>query len=670
MTFSFARIRAIAAVAALVAASAGWAQTAARPASQAKTAASQPAPAKPQASQPSGKVIFSRSSDANGQTTTEAGPAAPQPAIQMASEPAVSDEARQAIRFTVMNLDVRLHPSNNQMAVRALLTVRNDGKTALTRVPLQISSTLNWEQIRVEGRDVSFPVATLNSDTDHTGQLHEAAVPLAQPLQPGATLQLDVTYSGTVSKAAKRLVAVGAPEDQALLSDWDEVTVPFTGLRGFGNVVWYPVASVPVILGDGARVFNEIGRHKQSMTGVRFRLRLTVEFPHGHPPTVALVNGHPVALKVTDLGGLDPEVTGVAAASYASVLGFEAPSIFAAIRKPNAGTNLTAWTVPEDDVTVESWVTEAVAVTPFVQGWLGKSPRAQLTLLDLPDPGDAPFEAGAMLAVPLRVQTQSHLDAMLVHAYAHAWMQSPRAWLSEGVAFFLDTLWMERQKGREQALGMLEADRAALALEEPSSPGESSGQPLPVATAPVYYRTKAAYVFWMLRDLAGDAAIQAALKAYDPAQDVAQDAAQDAASKGGSYLESLLKQGGARRDLSWFFADWVDADKGLPDLTIQSVFPNAAQAGTTLVAVNVSNSGYAAAEVPVSVRTAKATVTERLLVPARSTAVQRLLVMGVPTEAQVNDGTVPETEASVHVTKIDPPPPAPLGIGPVNPTRP
>ena len=657
MTFSFARMLATATVAAVLAVIPGAAQSGGAPLDQHK-----PAQSEPQATQPSGTVIFSRSTDANGQAVPQAGPAAPQPAIQMASAPSVADSVRQAITFTALDLDVRLRPLNSQIAVRALLSVRNDGKTPLNRVPLQISSSLNWEQIRVGGRDVSFPVATLNSDADHTGQLHEAAVPLAQPLAPGATLQLDVTYSGVITPSAKRLVTIGAPEDQALHSDWDEITVPFTGIRGFGNVVWYPVASVPVILGDGARLFNEIGAHKLHLSGARFRLRLTVEFPHGEPPTVALINGHPAALSVTDAGGLDAEVAGVATASYDATLGFEAPSVFVAIRKATPGTNLTAWTLPENDISVQSWTTESAAVTPFLEGWLGKRPRTQLTLLDLPDPQDSPFETGAMLAVPLHVESQGHLDSMLVHALTHAWMQSPRAWLSEGTAFFMDTLWMEKNHGREQALGMLEADRAALALEEPSSPGESAGQPLPQATAPIYYRTKAAYVFWMLRDLAGDAALSGALSAYDPAK--------DAASAGGSSLQLLLKEAGVHRDLSWFFADWVDADKGLPDLSVENVFPNAAQAGTTLVAVTIYNAGYATAEVPVSVRTARATVTERILVPGRRTAVQRLLVMGNPTEAQVNDGTVPETQASVHVTRIDPPAPPPLGSSkPTTPQR-
>jgi hypothetical protein len=630
----------------------------------------QPASPKPQSGPPNGKVILSRSIHENGQTSTEAGPAASQPAVKMASEPSAEDAERQAVTFTDFDMDVRLRSAEQHIAVRALVTVRNDGRAPLARIPLQISSSLNWERIRVNGKDAAFPVATLNSDADHTGQLHEAAVQLVQPLAPGQSLQLDVTYSGAIAASARRLLVIGTPEDVALHSDWDRIGIPFTGLRGFGNVVWYPATSVPVILGDGARLFDEIGEHKLRLAGAHFRLRLTVEFPHGQAPTVALINGHPAALAVTESGSLDQaqEVASVATASQdGAVLGFEAPSLFVAIRTPRSGTNTTVWTLPEDEAAVQAWTTAAAAVTPFLQGWLGQRPRSQLTLLDLPDPQDAPFETGALLATAIRPANPEQLDGILAHALTHAWMQSPRAWLSEGVAHFMGTLWVEKQRGRDQALETLEAARAALALAEPESPGQSAGQPLAAAISPVYYRTKATYVLWMLRDVAGDPTLSAALRAYDPAADVpasvapasvvpAQDASQGFGKEAGrSSFENLLEQAGTRRDLSWFFADWVDADKGLPDLSIESVFPSTASAGDWLVAVNVANSGYAAAEVPVTVRSDSNSVTRRILVPARGKAVQRILIQGKPIEAQVNDGTIPETQASVHLTKLDQP---------------
>jgi hypothetical protein len=618
-----------------------------------------------QQQQPAGKVIFSRSIDENGQTTTSTGPGADQAAGTIAKAPIANDAERQAVTFTAYDLDVHLHPQDRRIAVRALITVRNDGQSPLAHIPLQISSSLNWERIHMGGRDVAYEVATLNSDADHTGQLHEAAVTLDRPLAPGASLELSVTYSGVIAPSAQRLVAIGTPDDVALHSDWDAVDADFTGLRGFGNVVWYPVSSVPAILGisqaaatlawqkagaadvDSARLFDEMGEQKLRTEGAQFALRLADEIPLGHAaPTIVLINGHAAPVAVTAGSG---EVAGVATASVrGSRLGFQAPSLFVAVRKQEQAANATLWALDRDEAAVPAWDAAASAVMPFLTRWLGPHPRSQLTILDLPDPEDAPFESGAMLAAPIRQGTEDQLDGILVHAlsraFLHADSQSPPAWLDEGVAQFMSTLWLEKQSGRTKALESLEADRAALALAEPSSPGESSGQPLGRAISPVYYRTKAAYVLWMLRDIAGDDALAAALRAYDAEQDT---------SKSGEpgEFEKLLEEN-AHRDLKWFFADWVDADKGLPDLTIDSIFPAAAQGGNTLVVVNVSNAGYAAAEIPVTVRTTETSITQRLLVPARGKALRRILIQGRLTMVEANDGTVPETEASIHVTHL------------------
>jgi hypothetical protein len=615
-----------------------------------------------------GQVIFSRSTDENGQTTTTVGPGAqlPTPSGQSVDAPTATDAEREALTFTEFNMDVHLRTAEHEIAVRALITVRNDGKVPLAHVPLEISSSLHWERIRVAAGDALYTIATLNSDIDHTGQLHEATVKLATPLAPGASLQLDVTYSGTIAQSAQRLLAIGTPEDVALHTDWDAIDTDFTGLRGFGNVVWYPASAAPVILGDGARVFDEMGEHKLRMAGAHFFLHLTLEFPHGHVPTVALINGHPVPLTVTEPQNGGDEISGVATATLSSAtLGFESPSLFAAVRAEHHATNTTLWTQPNADEAVDEWSSAASTVTPFLQSWLGQAPRSQLTILDLPDPQDAPFETGPLLVTVVQPGSPDQLTGVMAHALTHAWMSSPRAWLSEGVAHFMGTLWLEKKLGREKALEALESGRSALSLIEPPSPGESSGQPLAQAISPVYYRTKATYVFWMLRDLVGDPALSAALRAYDPAQDAARGLGPDSGS--GSF-KKLLEQAGLRRDLAWFFADWVDADKGLPDITIDNVFftsvenashtPSSSdsnaepEANGWIVTVDLANSGYAAAEVPVTVRNPDTSVTQRVLVPARGKATQRILIQGRPTEVQANDGTVPETEASVHVRDL------------------
>jgi hypothetical protein len=616
--------------------------------------------------QPGGKVIFSRSTDENGQTTTQNGAATPAHSnAQPAKEPSAEDAERDAITFTDFDMDVHLRSQDQHIAVRALVTLRNDSKAPLVHIPLQLSSSLNWERIRLDARDITFPVATLNSDTDHTGQLHEAAVSLAQALAPGKTLQFDVSYSGSIPPSAQRLLAIGTPQDVAIHSDWDQISVPFTGLRGFGNVVWYPVSSVPVILGDGARLFDEVGEHKLRMAGARFKIRLTVESPHGRAPNVVLINGHSVDLTQTPSGSPGDEVSDVTQAeSPAAILGFEAPSLFVAIRTLQTAANTSYWILPENEASIQAWVSAADTVTPFLKGWLGKTPRSTLNLIDLPDPEDAPYETGATLATSIRPASPDQLEGILAHALTHAWMQSPRAWLSEGVAHFMGTLWVEKQRGRDQALGALEASRAALAIAEPESPGQSSGQPLAQAISPVYYRTKATYVLWMLRDIVGDPTLSAALRAYDPTADVSLGYGRDTAPGTFQMLleraagvpgdtTSLGLQAGTQRDLKWFFADWVDADKGLPDLSIESVFPTQEPSGSWVVAINIDNAGYAGADVPVTVRGISTTVTRRVLIPARGKISERILVQEKPTQVQLNDGTVPETQATVHITHLD-----------------
>jgi hypothetical protein len=645
-----ARALAIATIAALLAAIPSKAQTPANPSPASSSGQDQSIQSAPQPSEPKGKVLFQRSLDANGNTVSTTGAAA-KPAAQTSDASSFEDTDRQSVAITGLDLDVRLDTAAQQLAARTIVTVRNTGTTPLSRIPLQISSSLNWERIRISGRDATFSVATINSDSDHTGQLHESAVPLQAPLAPGQTLQLDATYSGTITTTARRLISVGTPEDSASHSDWDQISPAFTGLRGFGNVVWYPVVSIPVIIGDGAHLFDEIGRQKLRSSGSAFRLRLTVEFPHDHAPAIAVVNGIAVPLKIADPKSLSSDLPGLATSdSGPTTLTFQSPSLFVTTEAAHQGTHLAVYTEPEDDAFAKVWLLGADNVSPLIERWLGPHPRTQLTVLDLPDPEDVPWESGPLLVIPVRDAPSDQLSLVLSHAMTHAWMAPSPYWLNEGSANFMATLWDVHQHRRDQALGTLEAGRQALALAEPPTPGEGSGQPLTRAVSPVYYRTKATYILWMLRDLVGDDALGAALRTSNGAADI-----EKAGTSGNAppSFEAALQTAAPARDLNWLFADWIDADHGLPDFTIEKVFPNAVQSGNWLVSVTISNAGYAAAEVPVTVRSATNKTTERVFVPARGTVTPRILVQGKPTEAQVNDGTIPETQASVHITRLD-----------------
>ena len=595
---------------------------------------------------PKGKVLFHRSLDGSGNTVSSAGAEA-KANPKDAAATAVSDVELRATAITGLDLDVRLNTEARQIAVRALVTVRNTSDVPLKQIALQISSSLNWERIRIAGHDAPFRVATVDSDSDHTLQLHEAVVQLVEPLAAGASSQLDVLYSGKVESQASRLVSLGAPDDSVGQSDWDEISTEFTALRGFGNVVWYPVASVPVIAGDGAQLSNELGRQRLLAAGSTFQLKLTVEFPHGHPPTLAAVNGYRLELKVMDTKAGDADVAGIATGDTGETkLSFGSPSLFVTTGIARAGTHMTLFTRSEDEVAAKSWLAASKSVSPMIERWLGQQAATELTVVDLPDQEDAPWEAGPLLAIPVRDGEPARFESVLSHAMTHAWMASSPYWLNEGAANFMGTMWDDQQHRRDRALATLEGGRGALALVEPSSPGEAQGQPLAKATSPVYYRTKAAWVLWMLREMVGDDALSSALRSSNAA-------AEKGTGDSAEAFEAALKAAVPGRDLKWLFTDWIDADHGLPDLSVEKVFPNAVQAGNWLVSVTISNAGYAAAEVPVTVRSATNTTTERVLVPARGTVTPRLLVQGKPTEAQVNDGTVPETQATIHVMHLD-----------------
>ncbi len=213
-------------------------------------------------------------------------------------------------------MDVHLHPAEQQIAVRALVTVRNDGKSPLAHIPLQISSSLNWERIRIADHDAAYH----RRHAQLRRRPHRPAPRGRRPARPAARPRRNPpARRHLLRRSSRNRRSASSPSEPPTTSPstptGTAIGVDFTGLRGFGNVVWYPVSSVPVILGDGARVFDEMGEHKLRMAGAHFRLRLTVEFPHGHAPTVALINGHPAPLTVTepDTGG--GEVSGVATAS-------------------------------------------------------------------------------------------------------------------------------------------------------------------------------------------------------------------------------------------------------------------------------------------------------------------------------------------------------------------
>jgi hypothetical protein len=577
-----------------------------------------------------GKVILSRSIDDSDSTPVAA--EAP-PAAKPADAP--SDAERQAITFLSYDLDVHLRPTEHAMAVRARIVLRNVSGSPLHRLALQISSTLQWRSVRIADAPATFSQQLVNSDIDHTGALGEAVIPLAQPLAPQQTLAVDLTYEGSAALSATRLEQIGTPAEVAEASDWDRVADEFVGLRGFGNVAWYPVASVPVALGDGAKFFTEAAAERQRQSQATMAMRVTEEF-FGEAPNLAVLDGETLTVTPTSL----PATAGVPGIVSCTLpptrLGFSSPSLFLLTRTRQEGNGVAVFARTEDVANAQAYMKAATMVAPLIQRWLGTAPRGSLNIVDLPEQGDAPFEDGSVLFTDVHSADPYKLGDTLIHSLTHLYFRSPYPWLQEGVASFMGSLWLEQNQGKGAAIQQLDNARGALSLAEPGD-AASASQALVTARDPVYYRTKATYVFWMLRDLAGENALAQALRDYQPGSD----------ATGTGFQQVLERSSG--KDLKWFFEDWVYHDRGLPDLAIAGVYPNKATVpGAYIVAVDVTNSGTAEAEVPVSVSSGTTTVMERLRIPAKSRISHRFLLQGEPAEVAVNDGTVPEVEASVH----------------------
>jgi hypothetical protein len=600
---------------------------------------------------PHGTVLFDKDQNA-APVAKKPDAAASQPVV--AGNGAITDAERASLIFTAYDLDVHLVPAKSQIAVHARFSVRNSGAVPLARLAIQLSSSLRWETLAMRSAErivpLSFVQQTIDTDADHTGKAQEAIVTLPQPLAPGASAELTAIYSGTIEQSGERLERIGAPAEQAAQADWDAITAERTALRGFGDVLWYPTAAAPVFLGDGAKLFQIVGWTKLLQAPAMVHLRLTVEYV-GDPPDSAFFCGRRERLlAVSENANVAVvESPGVATAEFTErPLGFRAMSLFVTDSAATATDGDVISVVTDHYDALPNYATAALKVQPLLKDWLGADP---LTTLDIIDQHGQPFEDDTLLATTLHANDPSVLAPSLLHSLTHAWFRSSHVWLDEGVPQFLSLLWTAESQGREASLAQLQEQVNTLSLAEPmisqAAGAAPVGQSLIEARDEVYYRTKAAAVLWMLRDIVGDDALKSALQTYR------REGKGDADPK---QFQRVLEKA-AKKDLNWFFDDWVYRDRGLADLSIASVTPRALPSkgdkeASWLIAVEVRNEGDAEVEVPVTVRSGTLTATERLRIPGRSSASTRIVFEGEPTEVLVNDGSVPEITTSRHTKEV------------------
>ena len=542
---------------------------------------------------------------------------------------------REAFTFTSYDLTVQVDPEQHRLGVRGKITLRNDTQSPQKIAVLQISSSLDWRAIKIGDKPAQFVLQPYTSDIDHTGGLSEAIVTLPQPVAPQGTIELSIAYEGVILLDATRLTRIGTPEGAANSSDWDQISTKFTGIRGAGYVAWYPIATEVANLSEGENLFEVLSRWKATQVGAHFKIKITATAPA--PETVPAITFNGFACRYVN------EPLGMSLDCNVGLLGLDPPSFVIADYLPVNSPSAIVDYLAGHETAGSAYAAAADKLSPFIADWFGK-PLERIRIADLPDPNAAPFESRWLLFAPLAT-TDTHLAELVVaHQLAHASFTSWRPWINEGIAHFAQALYLEHEQNRHAALLYMGQHSSAFIDAEQSLPlAEENSRSLISTAAEELYRSKAMCVWWMLRDLVGDAALKKALAAYRPEDD-----------KEPSYLQRLIAAQ-TQRDLGWFFDDWVYHDRGLPDFKVDSAFPVKTPAGSYIVTVTVINLGRAGAEVPVTVKFAGGESTKRLEVRAKSKGAIRIETAAAPTEIVVNDGSVPESDMTNNVFKLETP---------------
>jgi hypothetical protein len=555
---------------------------------------------------------------------------------------------REAFTFAKYDLDVQVEPAQHRLAVRGKITLRNDSSTAQRSFSLQISSSLDWRSIQVGGKPVQFVTQPYASDIDHTGALSEAVVALPREIAPRGTLELEIGYEGVIVLDTTRLTRIGVPEEKAKHSDWDEIGKTSAAVRGAGYVAWYPVAMESANLSDANSVFETVARWKAREQDSSMKINLcsigiadsiSAGIMNDPRPVVGPASGTSEGVFTTcsvhiypRMGQTTPLFLGAWRADYSELSRPEFDLLYLSAHKSAA----------------DNFVLAADLAAPLVKEWFG-APRQNINVVELNDSEAASFESGNILLTPLAKVDSRLYELTAVHELTHAAFPSPRPWVYEGLAHFAQALDREQHNDRQGALDFMALFRATIGdAEKPANAGRNRSAPdqsLIHTGIEEFYRSKAMFVWWMLRDMIGSDALKKALASYQPEQD-----------NDPAYIQHLLAAQ-SKRNLQWFFDDWVYADRGLPDFHVESAHARAGVGGGYFVSVTIENLGNAGAEVPVVLRAETGEVTRRLEVRAKSKTSIRIDIPSKPEQIVINDGSVPESDISNNTFKISPPDP-------------
>jgi hypothetical protein len=432
---------------------------------------------------------------------------------------------------------------------------------------------------------------------------------MPEAIPPKGTLDLIVGYEGVIPVDTTRLTRIGVPEAIAKRTDWDQIANEFTAVRGIGYVVWYPVATGAANLSEGNSVFETIGRWKSRNAGSS----MDVEFESS------------VDLPIIVGGRSGNDVPMFVMADYKKLAA--------------RGTSSIRYLVGSDEAA------EAYAQFLAKLNLPASHKEGSLQILQIPDAGAAPFISGPVLLTPLDRTISLDTELNAIYALSRQSIDSPRIWIRDGLSHYAQLKHIEEQGGRQAVLSYLSTRLPLLSEDQKaktsSTQQEAAGSLINSNDDPKA-EIKAMWVWWMLHDMCGESVVTGPIESY-----------QSTADKEPSYMQHLVETT-CKKDMEWFFDDWIYRDKGLPDFHVVSVYPRKNLKEGYLTTVTVENLGSAGAEVPVTIHDASGDFTERVVVKAKAQASVRFSTTNLPDQVTVNDGSVPESDMSNNTFKIEP----------------
>lgn len=547
---------------------------------------------------------------------------------------------REAFTFTRYDLNVRIEPEQQRLGVRGKISLRNDSAVPQRSLSLQISSSLDWTSIQFEGQPVEFVSQIYTSDIDHTGALSEAIVVLPRSVSPKQSIELEIGYEGVIPQDTTRLTRIGVAADAARHADWDQIGRAFSAARGIGHVAWYPVAMEAVSLSDGDAVPEAVARwrQRQAQTG----MRISFEYSQSNPevPPALRCDGTEANKIIEQLGAVQRLTV---QCSFGS-LSFAVPTFVIAPYLDIDGNDVVIHYLPDHKSGADDYASAIAEVAPLISKWFGdhrQSPYSKPEVMELPDPQDASFESGNTLLTSLS-GSDTKLLLSATQQLTHAFLPSPHGWIYDGLASYAQVRLIEEKEARQAAIDYLQGHRTALAeLEKLSAENKTKDNSLINSSDDFRIQTKSMYVWWMLRDMVGENALDAALHNYKAVDD-----------NDPKYMQKLI-EAQAHSDLQWFFDDWVYHDRGLPQFRVASVYPSPLPTGGYMVTVMVENRGEAGTEIPVTLHTQNSAASGKIVIAGKSKASIRIQTPSLPQDVTLNDGSVPESDTSNDVYKID-----------------